>query len=171
MIISIDIETTGLDPENCQILEIGMVTQEGKEFHCYVDNGIIIGEAYALRMNQKILKNRAAGNHPDTLDVYDVVKAMKDWLPDDFTVVGKNFGVFDLQFLKKLPGWDIKINYRIMDVGNLYWRLRFDGDTLPSLKICMQRAGILGEVPHTALEDAKIVMELVLKYRERIYDS
>ena len=161
MIISIDIETTGLDPENCQILEIGMVTQEGKEFHCYVDNGIIIGEAYALQMNQKILKKIAEGN---AISVYDVVKAMKDWLPVDFTVVGKNFGSFDLQFLKKLPDWDIKIRPRIIDVGNLYWRPESDGSRLPNLMTCMERARITGPVPHTALEDAQLVMTLVSRY-------
>ena len=53
MIISIDLETTGLNSETCQILEIGAVTSEGETFHCYVDNGLIQGEPYALQLNQK----------------------------------------------------------------------------------------------------------------------
>lgn len=161
MIISIDIETTGLDMEVCQILEIGMVDEVRNEFHCYVDNGIIIGEAYALQMNQAILKKIAGGQG---ISKYDVAKKMKAWLPDDFTVAGKNFGSFDLQFLKKLPDWDIKIDHRIIDVGNLYWWPRED-TKLPTLETCMVRAGIPGLVTHNALEDAKIVMQLIRKLR------
>jgi len=166
MIISIDLETTGLDPETCQILEIGAVTSEGREFHCYVDNGLIQGEPYALQMNQAILK-KIANNHLDLVSVKHVVSYFKGWLPEQWTATGKNFASFDLPFLLRLPGWDIKVKHRIVDPGNLYWKPVFDGHCLPDLKTCMERAGIGGDVPHTALEDAKIVLELVKRY----YDS
>jgi len=44
--VSLDIETTGLNPENCQVLEIGAVIDDGTTpiedcptFQCYVDLG------------------------------------------------------------------------------------------------------------------------------------
>ena len=48
--VSIDIETTGLDPETCQILEIGAVfdnwtlpIRDLPTFHCYVVHKQIVG--------------------------------------------------------------------------------------------------------------------------------
>ena len=66
--VSIDIETTGLDPQTCQILEIGMVVEDWQtpieDLPCLtflVDPGIIVGEPYALQMNSQVL-----------LDIYDL---------------------------------------------------------------------------------------------------
>ncbi len=173
MIVSIDIETTGLDPETCQILEIGAATFEGEEFHCFVDNG----ESYALQLNQKILQSIASCKNPSPLDfirsksdvlhVGDVVPFLKAWLPKEFTVAGKNFAAFDLQFLKKLPGWNIKVGHRFIDPGMLYWKPDIDGDQLPNLQTCMKRAGIQGTVSHTALEDANMVLKLIKRWKQQ----
>jgi DNA polymerase III epsilon subunit-like protein len=42
----------------------------------------------------------------------------------------------------------------------LYFDLEND-DSLPDMKTCMQRAGIDGEVAHTAMEDALVVVKLL----------
>lgn len=66
-IVSIDIETTGVDKEYCQILEIGAVlfdTDKGLDqfdscpkFKCIIDNGKHIqGQPYAIDMNARIFK-------------------------------------------------------------------------------------------------------------------
>lgn len=63
--ISIDIETTGLDPENCQILSIAAViedTQNIKPLHelPYIHLGIlrenISGSVFAINMNRELIK-------------------------------------------------------------------------------------------------------------------
>jgi hypothetical protein len=79
------------------------------------------------------------------------------------TAAGKNFSSFDRQFLKRLPDWTefIKTQHRAIDPGNLFWDPRVDTHGLPSMKICMERAGIAGEVAHTAVEDAIVVVKLV----------
>lgn len=165
MVVSMDIETTGLDPDTCQILEIGAFCNNGS-FHCYVNNGLIRGEPYALHMNHEILKKITDCDliHPDA-----ITQEFDKWLfvvsRQKVTIAGKNFAAFDKAFLDKLPGWPKMMkqhaHYRFIDIGNLYWNPKIDGDTLPDLKTCMDRAGMLGNVPHTALEDAIIVHKLV----------
>lgn len=62
--ISINIETTGLDPEYCQILQIGAVIEDTlnvvpvdqlPKFKCIVEHAKYTGQAFALDMNQPIL--------------------------------------------------------------------------------------------------------------------
>jgi hypothetical protein len=78
---------------------------------------------------------------------------------------GKNFGSFDKQFLERLPGlkgW-VKFKHRSIDPGNLFWRPQTDKE-LPGSKTCMERAGIPGEVAHTAVADAMAVIQMVRAY-------
>ena len=61
--VSIDLETTGLDADTCQILEIGAIYDDGTKYvddlpiyHKYVYHPLYTGEPYALALNAKILK-------------------------------------------------------------------------------------------------------------------
>lgn len=63
--VSIDIETTGLDPENCQILQIGAVIEDTQNvlpldklprFECIVEHAEYKGSPYALWLNSNLLK-------------------------------------------------------------------------------------------------------------------
>lgn len=66
--ISIDIETTGLDRENDQVLEIGAIIEntlnplpyeELPKFHAIIKHDRYSGSAFALHMNQRIFKIHA----------------------------------------------------------------------------------------------------------------
>ena len=180
--ISIDIETTGLDPSFCQILEVGAVFEDWKTpvnelplFNYYVKYPTVIGEPYALSMphNVEILRAIATGKTDvRILNPYQVVHTLRRWLFQvgytggaSFTPAGKNFGSFDLQFLKKLEGWNehVKLRHRAIDPGMIYWDPT--DPTVPDMLTCMKRAGRAGVVTHTAEEDAREVIRLVrLKY-------
>lgn len=63
--VSIDIETTGLNPETCQILSIGAVIEdtlnilpfaEIPKFHAIIPHYQIKGEPFALNMNKDIIE-------------------------------------------------------------------------------------------------------------------
>lgn len=63
--VSIDIETTGLDPEKCQILQIGAVIEDTNQvrqleelatFNCVVEHPEYVGQPTALSMNSHLLK-------------------------------------------------------------------------------------------------------------------
>lgn len=62
---SIDIETTGLDTENCQVLSIGAVIEDTNDikpldelptFHGVIKRRNISGETYAINMNQDLIQ-------------------------------------------------------------------------------------------------------------------
>ena len=161
LILYIDIETTGLKPEYHQILEIGAKICDGvtnveklPTFHCYMLHDEIVGEPYTLWLNSKILKRIA--DREEGYKYYEfgevAITHLRDFLmrngfkPDNkITIGGKNFGAFDLQFLKRLPCWNlIKHRHRFVDPGMLWWNPEVDGTEVPNLKTCMERAGISG---------------------------
>jgi len=64
--ISIDIETTGLDREVCQILSVGAVIEDTNNplpltelptFHCAIKRSSVYGELYALNMNKDLIES------------------------------------------------------------------------------------------------------------------
>lgn len=70
--ISIDIETTGLDPENCQILSIGAVIEDTHlpipfedlpKFHAVIKRENVSGSIFALNMNRDLIQ--AMKNHSE----------------------------------------------------------------------------------------------------------
>ena len=48
---------------------------------------------------------------------------------------------------------------RVLDIGSMY--LQAEDKSLPGLKTCMERAGIIEEVPHSAIKDAVLVIKCV----------
>ena len=140
MYIALDIETTGLDPDIYQVLEIalvadvpGLCVRDCPVFHAVIDpGGSIIGDPPALAMNAALIASIGRGN----CEKRDrVMKDLDRWLTDvtprdssgcpterkPYTLLGKNVGSFDWQFVKRLPGFPVhRFDYRFMDVGSLY---------------------------------------------------
>lgn len=180
--VSIDLETTGLDPTYCQILEIGAVVDNGAAleklptFHAYIRHSRIVGEPYAMALNTQILAKLATpGDMPrgELLYPEDVGIELAAWLRDHYgsdkgvVAAGKNFGSFDLQFLKRLPGFSdrVEFKHRSIDPAMLYWNPDTD-DAPPSTLECLRRAGLMGDVQHTAVADALQVVQLVRRWAE-----
>ena len=157
-------------------------------FHCYVKNPTLIGEARALEMNARILtKAQTEGIAPANVSakIHQFLSEhfIRDWLckhehdqfdyPEQraemaqsafqkhsYTPAGKNYGGFDLQFLKKLPKWGgINVKRRAIDPSLWFWRPGDDG--MPDSQTCMERAGLPGNVKHDAVGDAQMVVQLI----------
>ncbi|HUS50924.1 MAG TPA: hypothetical protein VMZ91_12220, partial [Candidatus Paceibacterota bacterium] len=83
-ILSIDVETTGLDTENCMLLEFGAVVEdtldvkpinECPSFNCIVENsGLLLGSAFALDMNKGILEILAGQERLDKEELIEYRK-------------------------------------------------------------------------------------------------
>lgn len=178
--VSIDTETTGLNPGNCQVLEFGAVIddltrpiEELPRLRIVVALDRIEGEPYALQMNQSLLLEIAQRKSTDLVKANDVVPKFLAFLKANgidiekgFQPAGKNFASFDKPFLEaNLPRWksDVKIKHRTIDPGNLYWYI--GEEIIPDTKTCYQRAGFDDFVAHNAVEDALGVVRLIRRAR------
>jgi oligoribonuclease len=183
-ICSIDIETTGLNPETSDIVEFGAVMDgcNGSSidalpvFHAYIlpptTANLYRGEPYALSMHSTIFKRIATKEVGYTyLHPIDLPFQFDQWLSKvlpkqkkHLTLAGKNVGSFDIQFLKRLNGWtDLKLSHRYMDVGPLFFDPTKD-EVIPDLNTCLKRCNITETVNHTALDDAKQVLKVLRHY-------
>lgn len=102
-------------------------------------------------------------HNPKSLDVLEYkltefLSAFKE--TGRFNIAGKNFSGFDKLFLEKYNCFKKSIlnksRHRVLDVGSMY--VRKEDESIPDLKECLLRAGIEVEVPHTAVEDAILVI-------------
>lgn len=158
--LSIDLETTGLDTDKCQVIEIAMVLEDTEKnvpvaelpyFHRLVWHATIVGEWKALDMNREILeKAQSKGVLSD-----DVWEHVCRWLRgqginavDRVTVAGKNVAGFDLQFF---PAWVRKyFKHRVIDPGSVFMNWE---------KGPLSLGELLGrDVAHNALDDARDVI-------------
>lgn len=219
--ISIDIETSGLDRDLCQVLSIGAVIEDTNDikplaelptFHAVIKRESIYGSIFALDLNRDLIqamKNYSVAetdeakkqveedfgakfyNEDEVVEALyqfcyrnglvefdDTLVAKHTKLVDGvrypilssnmnkiyFTAAGKNFASFDQQFLIKLPRWKqvFAIRSRVLDPGILFIDWNSD-ESVPSLDVCKQRAGIDGAVTHNAVEDAIDVVKLLRK--------
>jgi DNA polymerase III epsilon subunit-like protein len=76
-------------------------------------------------------------------------------------VAGKNFAMFDRQFLLANPHWSIKFTHRVLDPAILFWKP--GDDKLPDMRTCLDRAGFTDRVTHNAVDDAILVVKLLRK--------
>lgn len=169
--VSIDIETTGLDPDKCQIIEFGAVIDSGypldklPRFRRLMQYERFYGEPHALSMHAVLFEAIAAKSkdccHPDYL-----MMEFGNWLVshgysshEKVVVAGKNFGSFDLQFLRRLDRFDyVKFHHRFIDPGMLRWSGK---GGIPSLGEMLLGLGLSTGVGHTAVEDALDVIRVI----------
>lgn len=177
--VSIDIKTTGIDPEKDQILEIGAIIEDttkpvefknAPKFHCYIKHERITGSPYALQLNNKILKILAGKENTDVKIAskedasYDFKMFIAHHLKEPFVAAGKNFAGFGLPFLKKLPNFCVKFHHRVLDPAIYYTNFNKD-KVLPSMAECFARAtGLRNFKYHEALDDAWNVILLLRNY-------
>jgi len=181
---SLDLETTGIDPEHCDVIEIGAVIDrcvdplsdaDRPEFHCYVKEDLYTGEPYGLSMHAATFKRIAKEEGPyHYWAPFQAIRELELWFEGNWNRVtgtkkvlfaGKNFGSFDLEYLKRMPGFDEQISYEhgMLDPGPLYFNPKKD-KKIPNLEACLKRADLVEDVTHTALQDAIQVSKVIQAY-------
>lgn len=190
--LSIDIETTGLDPQKNQILEFGAIAIDTSyptvpyiaDFRAVFIHQELTGNPIALTMNAELideigsmirsksfdtdtqLRNSTNLNRVYVRNSEEFQKYFDEWLESiNFTERLTLAGKNLASFdLKFIEAAGIKIKYRhrMIDPAILYVDWEKD-ETLPDLQQCLDRAGIVKSVEHTSLGDAGDVAELVLK--------
>ena len=179
----------GLNPETCQIIQIGAViddltkpevpVEELPHFYKNIGHDSYQGEAFALHMNSRIFEQLAIGDDKNIM-VSQLPKMFAAFLMhhfeskfgsllDSVTFAGKNFASFDARFLNKIEGFDtyFRIAHRTIDPAMMY--MRREDTKIPNLQTCCDRAGIEldSSLQHDALYDAQLVTKLVRKGLQR----
>ncbi len=186
--VSIDIETTGLNPDTCQIIEFGAVIDDMTTplgdlptFRYRVQADTYRGEPFALNMHADFFEEMAnrpflwvnADNdivgHEDGLGLSFTRWLRKNEIrPHGFTMAGKNVAEFDAQFIRKLSGFGrpdcFQWHHAVLDPGPLY--VQPEDEHVPSTAACVARAGGLKDcyIPgkeHSAIYDALVVCALL----------
>ena len=164
-LLAFDLETTGLDPQRDQILQIGAVVfdheddttpiEELPSFSTYVFHERYEGDAFALQMNAAILRRLA---HDGGSPLLGALHALTAFIADHFdgrrgpNPVGFNVAAFDVAFVKA-AGFDL-FNHRPIELGSLLSR-----DGLP-VTSTQANALLNRPVQHDALEDARDAVRL-----------
>jgi oligoribonuclease len=187
--VSIDLETTGLDPRVDQVLMAAMVLEDTEincpveellHFHCLVRHKRYFGDAFALNLNAPILKILSSTTDDrfgfaDYKDQRIVVyrdheweNEALDWLDHHFpdgraVAAGKNVAGFDLRFLSE--SLNRKFYHRVIDPGSVC--INWEAKVPPSLGELKDRYKIDGPVAHDALEDARDVIRVLRKTYDR----
>lgn len=191
IICSIDIETTGFNHQDCDIIQFAAVIDDLSKnqdleslpkFEAIFLKNNYSGNPFALAMHTELFKQIDFANKNNLeegpngvkyMALEDLPSALEFFLSKNgikqekngkvyVNVAGKNAGSFDIPFLQaKIKNWgNIYFLNRVIDPAILYFEVGKD-TKLPDMKTCMERAGLQGEVTHTALDDAMLVIKLL----------
>jgi len=171
----IDVETSGVNPFNHEILSIGIIPlSDGfKPCKVYIRHINIEWSSYALQNFQKFSSDWDS----NALSPVEAVIHIENYLADTFnsevvTLIGHNIG-FDVAFLRKLAfqaGKDqlVGASHRMLDTHTMLYLLFLNG-LLPRTALSSDGAfsyfgiKVSEKDRHTALGDAIATRELVIK--------
>jgi len=184
--VSIDIETTGIEVSESQIIEFAAIIEDSNDIKEFKDlpkytkivlHDKVIGTPYAINLNARIFKAIAENDMSYQYVKYeylafDFFNWIKTYIkPNEngiitFNAAGKNIGSFDLQHIKNIPNWNLyfKVRHRCIDPGTLFidW---INDETVPSTEDIEKRSGIKIQNFHHALYDAwNVIQVLRTKY-------
>ncbi|MEX0933292.1 MAG: 3'-5' exonuclease [Candidatus Paceibacterota bacterium] len=186
--IVIDIETTGLLPEKHALLSLGAIDLENPEHVFYSECRVFEGaeiDKDALVVNGFTVNDITDPSKQDPLILLlgfiEFAKHTKDT-----TLGGLNIGVFDLSFLEKTAkreGVNWTFGRHTVDLHTLcYGHMRMNNRPIPlknkhsalNLARILEYVGLDNiDVPHHALEDAKLTAECTsrLLYNKPLLDE
>lgn len=161
--IIIDLETTGLDPINDRIIEIGAIKigKENKEYSSIIWQDIKLSEKISNITgisDEDIKKGK---------DEKSAINEFIDFIGED-TLVGYNIN-FDIKFINEALKRQEKPKIKNMTYDVMQY-VKNDKLFLKNYKLetVIKEYGINKSVPHRALEDVKIIQKLIAKLNKLV---
>lgn len=189
--VSIDIETLGLEPKTCDMIEFGAVIDDLKSpveslhrFHVYVlppnrfnRRQVYQGEPFAMAMHaEKLMRIAKLEKGYEYIEPPELGDRFMAWLGShgydvqgeekdehvSIDVAGKNFSGFDANFLNRWERWRHRIRCHHRVTDPGSMYFNPRSDPRPpSLEQCLDRAGIHKTVSHDAVGDAIDVIRVL----------
>lgn len=163
--IIIDIETTGLDPINDRIIEIAAIRagEKNEEYSALIKQDIQIPEK--IRKLTGISDDQIKKGEDEQVAIGEFI----DFIGKE-TLVGYNIN-FDIKFINEALKRQAKGKIRNMAYDVMKY-VKNDKLFLKNYKLetVLKEYGINQEVPHRALEDAKIIRNLIPKLDKLVKD-
>lgn len=197
-IVSIDIETTGVNKTKDQICQVGAVlfdtvlktfTPKVMSWYIKLDPQDIHGSLYAIKMNTDIL-NVCTAKWPEDLDTdmwrmlitkETFAETFQEWLNDNdaydedqksIVFAGKNVGLFDIPFMENFFDDFCKIRYKHRLMDPTTFCTVADDIVPPDLKTCLERTfGGIHEIAHTGYCDAMDVAMLLYTHIRNLWND
>ena len=186
--VSLDVETTGMNRRDDQLLMLSMIATDSEDFVSDIDGlpSLTVAIAYErisftgesfpivntlgfMKVYMDMLKN---GNTYTLDNVHYPIENFLELngfdLSKGITVAGKNVARFDMPFLEKISPLAVQFKDRMCDPAILY---ALPGDSaIPDMKTCCERAGVVydAEKAHHPLYDAQLVVMLLRKHFSRM---
>lgn len=161
--IIIDLETTGLDPINDRIIEIGAIKigKENKEYSSIIWQDIKLSEKISNITgisDEDIKKGK---------DEKNAINEFIDFIGED-TLVGYNIN-FDIKFINEALKRQEKPKIKNMTYDVMQY-VKNDKLFLKNYKLetVIKEYGINENVPHRAIEDVKIIQKLIPKLNKLV---
>jgi DNA polymerase-3 subunit epsilon len=168
-LVVVDIETTGLDPQNhvpIEVVAINVDTLETLHFVPFVDSMQLACASFdALRINRYYERGvyRDMLSHDQTQEKYH---QLWDMLRGN-TFAGSN-PRFDAQMLEVATGWAPSWHHRLADVSSyVAGALHMYPAELKGLEDCCKSLSVVNTEPHSALGDAQATAECFRKAQYR----
>lgn len=187
--VSIDIETTGVDTESAQVLEVGAVLDDGGPIESLPTFSAIIhhdffthATPFALNMNHRLIKAIVEKRGQPAESVFkqfvmfieQAVRAAVNWDTNNgrkpserISLAGKNAAVFDIPILDNqislVSGYHAEAfrKVRLHRVIDVGSLYLLDFGYIPTLEEIKRKIGIGDEVSHRALDDAMDVVKAI----------
>jgi len=158
--VALDLETTGLDPENDRIIEIGVVKFRGNES---LDTFRTLVNPQRPLPNRVRLITGITAEELGSAPLFSSVAGQLLSFVGDHPIVGQNIG-FDLDFLRCAGLSFSNTVYDVYDLANILLP-RLDDYSLQALA---RQLGIPCPVCHRALDDAVTAKEVFLALLDRV---
>lgn len=160
MFVCLDIETTGLNPKEDEIIEVGIVVFDGekivKEWSTFVKCPFKLPE-FTKRLTG--ITDEMLKDAPLISEVGDQIRE----IVQDYPIVG-HFIFFDVNFLTEKG---IRLLNKQLDTCQLA-QVFLEDETSYSLEVLVDKLGIKHEKAHRALDDVKANVELLFSLKKHV---
>lgn len=162
ILLSLDFETTGLNPETDRVIEIGAITYSTNQKKCLESAGFLVQSD--VTVSEEVTK--LTGIHQAAINKFgfspaDALENLIEMAKMSDAIVGQNVIRFDKRFIEQ---WSIREQLSFPEKLWIDTRTDLPGVEGRHLSYLAADHGFLNLFPHSALADCQTVLKIVSMY-------